>query len=78
MEGLFNTQEKPPRCFMCNFIIWNFILQREFVIPKDLRCILAVEIVYKQPNKKVNIQSVNLYNRVFISVDYVNHLKRGR
>jgi hypothetical protein len=78
MAELFSTQEKPPRCFMCNFIIWNFILQREFAIPKDLRCILAVESVYKQPNKKVNVQSVNLYNRAFLSVDYVNHVNRGR
>jgi hypothetical protein len=30
---------------------------------KDLHCILAVEIVCKQLNKKFDIQSVNLYNR---------------
>jgi hypothetical protein len=64
MEELFNTQEKPPRCFVCNFMIWKIILQRKFAIPKDLHCILAVDIVYKKPNKKGNIQRVNIYNSV--------------
>jgi hypothetical protein len=54
LEELFNTQEKPPRCFMCKFIIRIFILQTEFAVPKDLGSVLAVEI-YKQPNTKVNI-----------------------
>jgi len=62
LEELFNTPEKPPRYFTSNFIIRIFILQTEFAVPKDLHSILAVEI-YKQLNKKVYIQRVNLYNR---------------
>lgn len=63
LEELFNTQEKPPPCFMRNFIIRIFTLQTEFAVPKDLHSILAMEI-YKQPNKQVNIQRVIVYNRV--------------
>ena len=62
LEELFNPQEKPPRCFMCNFIIRIFILQTEFAEPKGLHCIWAVEI-YKQLNMKIIVQKVNLYIR---------------
>ena len=65
LEELFSTQEKPPRCFMCNCKIPIFILQTVIAVSKDLSSILAVEI-YKQPNKKFSIQSVNLHNRAFL------------
>jgi len=39
LKELFSTQEKPPHCFMCNFIIPIFILQTEFAVPKDLHSV---------------------------------------